>query len=168
MAETLAASVPWLAAGLLAFAAAADIALRIIPDTVPLSLAILGLLSRLMAGDLALSLASALAVFILAAFAWRRGWLGGGDVKLLAACALLVSPASVPILVEYTALSGGGLATLYLAARRLPRLAAASHATGWPVLLRRVWRIERWRALRGSLPYGCAIAAGALIVLFGG
>lgn len=169
MAETLSAAIPWLAAGLLAVAAAADIALRIIPDTVPLCIAALGLSERAMAGDLARSLAAALAVFALASFAWRRGWLGGGDVKLLAACALLVPPASVPALVEYTALSGGGLAAVYLAARRLPPVAAAAQAPVRPALAARVWRIERWRALRGgSLPYGCAIAAGALIILFGG
>ena len=55
-------------------------------------------------------------------YCWRQGWIGGGDVKLLSACALLVPPASVPELVLTTAIAGGVLALFYLA----PRATAAA------------------------------------------
>jgi prepilin peptidase CpaA len=96
-------------------------------------------------------------------YCWRRGWIGGGDVKLLGACALLVAPTSVPQFVITTAIAGGILALVYCAlARLLP-----GHATPRPTgFLRRVWRAEHRRIRRGlSLPYCCAIAAGVLLTL---
>ena len=45
------------------------------------------------------------AVFALGAVCWRCGWLGGGDTKLLAACAVLVPP------VQFCWAQAAGLAT---------------------------------------------------------
>ena len=64
-----------------------------------------------------------------------------------------------------TTLAGGVLAAIYLVLRRIaPRPLPGPRDVG---LTARIWRAECWRiARRGSLPYGCAITAGALIILF--
>lgn len=161
------------AVALLLFAALHDLAARTVPNAASGAIAALGLGLRTLAGDLAAALAAALLVFVLAAFCWRRGWLGGGDVKLLGAAALLVAPPRLPALLAAVALAGGGLALVYLAlsvllpaAARPPASAPRrSGATIW----RRVLRVERRRIRRrGPLPYASAIAAGAMIVLLRG
>ena len=129
-------------------------------------------------------------VFAVAWYCWRRGWIGGGDVKLLTACVLLVPPASVPELMLSTATAGGLLAVCYLALARLLRGNVTSLSAGpGPAgpgsagpgsagsgqvgsvrrhnLLRRVWRAEQRRIHRRlSLPYSCAITAGVLLTLY--
>jgi prepilin peptidase CpaA len=77
--------------GLLAWAAVTDIALRIVPDTVCVLVALLGIAGRAAAGltELAVSLALGMMVFAVLAAARARGWLGGGDVKLAAATAAI-------------------------------------------------------------------------------
>jgi prepilin peptidase CpaA len=158
-----------IAAILLGIASLNDIAVRTIPDLAPLGLVVIGVALRVMDGTAAAALAASAAVSLLGALCWRFGWLGGGDVKLLAACAWLVSPALVPQLVLLTALAGGVLACLYLAlssmARASRRPVQAAHPRS---LAGRVWRAERWRIRRRSaLPYGCAIATATLLTLSG-
>ena len=114
-----------LAAILLGIASLNDIAVRTIPDLAPLGLVVIGVAVRLADGSAAIALAASAAVFVFGAVCWRFGWLGGGDVKLLAACAWLVPPALVPQLVLLTAIAGGILACLYLA---LSWMARASRA----------------------------------------
>ena len=151
------------AATALLFAAAHDVAVRTVPNAVSLVVAAAGLTLNAWDGQLAPALFGAVLVFAAAWYFWRRGWFGGGDVKLLTACALLVPPGSVPALILCTALAGGALALFYVSlARVLPR-DGTPRPTG---LLPRVWRAERRRIRRGlSLPYSCAIAAGALLTL---
>jgi prepilin peptidase CpaA len=151
------------AATALLFAAAHDVAVRTVPNMVSLVIAAVGLAHNAWDGQLAPALFGAVLVFAAAWYCWRRGWFGGGDVKLLTACVLLVPPASVPALILCTALAGGAMALCYVSlARVLPRRAPPRPAG----LLPRVWRAERWRIRRGlSLPYSCAIAAGAMLTL---
>lgn len=159
-----------LAALLLGTAGICDLATRTIPDRLPLALTLLGVAAQLDAGRLGVALVVAFVVFGLAALAWRRGWVGGGDVKLLAACVLFLPPALVPGMLLATALAGGVLAGIYLFLRRVvtsPPGARASRPRRR--FLARALRAERWRiARRGSLPYANAIAAGALFVLLKG
>jgi prepilin peptidase CpaA len=153
-----------LPAGLALVAAALhDIAARTIPNTLCLSVALLGLLLRALAGDPLPGLLAALLVFLLALLAWRCRVMGGGDVKLLAACALLPPPGAVPGLVLAVALAGGLLGLLYLALRPLlPAPAAARPGT----LAARALRAEAWRIRRGGpLPYAVAIALGSFFTL---
>jgi len=79
-----------------------------------------------------------------------RGWMGGGDVKLLPAIGLWTGMGGLPQLLLGTALAGGVLAVGLLLLRALPVPAGGPEA--------------RPRVLRRSepLPYGVAIAAGAL------
>ena len=149
---------------LMALAAALhDVAARTVPNTIPIILALLGALARIIEGDLASGAMAALAVFAIALLCWTRGWVGGGDVKLLGAIALAVPPASVPMLVFVMGMTGGLLALFYLSARRVMPAPAASRPQS---LIARALRAERWRIRRGGpLPYACAIAAGGLFVL---
>ncbi|MBK1660772.1 A24 family peptidase [Paracraurococcus ruber] len=153
-----------LAAGMALLAAALhDVAARTIPNRLCLGIALAGLLGQALEGRLPWALAAALLVFLLALLAWRLGGLGGGDVKLLAACALLVPPGAVPGLVLATALAGGVLALGMLGLRPLVPLPAGPRPTG---LLARVLRAEAWRIRRrGPLPYGVAIALGTFFTL---
>ena len=146
-------------AALLLTAALHDAAFRTVPNRVAVLLAGCGIALRISAGDLPAGLAAAGLVFAAATICWRRGWMGGADVKLLGAAALLVPPLQVPALLAAVAIAGGLLTLPYLLARN--RLARA--ATGRPTsLLARVARTERRRLRQGGpLPYAVAIAAGA-------
>jgi prepilin peptidase CpaA len=154
-----------LAAALVMLGAAGhDLVARTIPDALVGAAALIGLLLRVGAGDLGWALTAAALVFAAAALAWRFGALGGGDVKLLGAAALLVPPAAVPALVLAVALAGGVVAAIYLVLRPLLRLSGLRPAaTPGLSLPARALRAEAWRIRRGaSLPYAVAIAAGTL------
>lgn len=149
---------------LLLAAGAEDIATRLVSNRLSLALALCGVGLRWREGALWIGLLAALAVFLAGALCWRRGWLGGGDVKLLGAAALFVAPARIPALLLATSLAGGALALLYLALAALPPPAPARGKAPLPA---RLLRIERRRIRRhGPLPYASAIAAGAVFTLF--
>jgi len=159
-------------AALLLLAAGHDFVARTVPNWLAGALALLGIALRLakplatngtVAGGLIAGLAVGGVVFILAAICWRRGLMGGGDVKLLAATAIVVPPSMALNFVTAVALSGGVLAVAYLLARRFvgPPRPQRPHS-----LLARTLRVECWRIRRGGpLPYACAIAAGGLFIL---
>lgn len=86
----------------------------------------------------------------IALFAVRA--LGGGDAKLLAACALWLGWSGLTPLIVYTGLAGGVLVLTLLAGRRAAA-AYAFHGPGW---------VDRLLTPGGDVPYGIAIAAGAL------
>ena len=154
-----------LAVPLLCFAAARDIATRLIPDGISIGIAVAGLATRLMEGwaEAATSLGVALAVFILLLLLAMRGFLGGGDVKLVAAMATGLAPAETWTFIVATVLAGGLLGVAYLLGRRL--VPEPSLAPGGP-LLRRVMAVEARRVRRrGPLPYAVAIAVGGLFLL---
>lgn len=160
---------PPLAAGLLIAsvaillaAALHDIVARTVPNWMAAVLALLGFASQALHGSLLTGLLAALIVFVLAAVAWRGGWMGGGDVKLLGAATLVVPPGDAANFIATVALVGAALALLYLVARRIvgaPGPARPVHLFG------RALRAERWRIRRGGpLPYACAIAGGFLFI----
>jgi len=151
---------------LLALAALTDVATRTMPDTIAIAVGLLGMAVRLLSGPsaLALSAAIALGLFIVLAVLYARGLMGGGDVKLAAATCLGLSLQSAYSFVIVTAMAGGVLALLHLAARwalrDVRRVAPARRGASLP---RRVLSVERWRIARhGSLPYGVAIACGGI------
>jgi len=152
-----------LAAAALLFAALHDIAFRTIPDWVSAVLATDAVLLRLLDHHLLVALACGLAVFAPAAFCWHRGWLGGGDVKLLGATAILVPPSLVPGYIAAVAFAGGGLALVYLLLERIVPAPRPRHPASllWRILIVECRRIHR----RASLPYATAITAAALLTL---
>lgn len=150
---------------LLLYVATLDVATRLIPNEICLALALLGIASQL-AGptQIAQSLIAAAILFMLLLIAYTRGWMGGGDIKLLAALAVGLPLMGVIQLLTITALAGGVLALVHLMMRVLPspKLAPAGSS-----LVRRVYAIERWRHLRRApLPYGVAIACGGIWAVF--
>lgn len=109
------------------------------------------------------ALGCALAVFSIGAVMFARGWIGGGDVKLLSAATLWAGAAGTPELLMLTGLLGGLLA-LFLLMPFGNQIAAATRALlRQPPLSRPPSCNERGLAV--PVPYGVAIAGAALIVV---
>jgi prepilin peptidase CpaA len=103
-------------------------------------------------------------VLALGFLVWRCGWLGGGDVKLIAALSLWAGPDTVSGLLLAIALSGGVLALLM---RLATRIACLPIAVAVQVQAARLAPARLPAILRGasrdaaiSLPYGVAVAGG--------
>src|ERR1700722_2027338 len=155
----------WLVLGACAIAVATDLRSRRIPNvlTAALAVAALGLHATSGLAAFGVALATLVGVLFLGLVAFSFGWLGGGDVKLLAAgAAALGFPDALPFLV-YTAIGGGVLALVF---------AAVTGRLG--SVLRSVALIVRPFAYKGTtpvaptdpimLPYAIAIAFGAVAV----
>ena len=99
------------------------------------------------------SLALALLVLVVGAGMFAMKWLGGGDAKLIAATALWMGTAGILPLLLYTAMIGGGFCLLLMAARSQLQV-FAMNGPGW---------VTRLMQPKGDLPYGVAIAIGALL-----
>jgi len=78
-------------------------------------------------------------VLVVGTLPFSLGWIGGGDVKLVAACACALEWTQVVPLLLYTALAGGLLALVLFALRRMGRFSGPA-----------------------EMPYAVAIAAGVL------
>lgn len=87
-------------------------------------------------------------VLVIGTLAFRAGWLGGGDVKLLAALSLWVSLSGAVWVLAAVFLVGGVIAMLYFIFR--PFRGRARGSSDKPITSR--------------IPYGLAIAGGASIV----
>ena len=146
---------------LLLYVATIDVATRLIRNEICLALALLGIAGQFASPmQIVESLISATILFLLLFMIYQRGWIGGGDVKLLVVLAVGLPLTGTIQLLTITALAGGVLALVHLMMRLLPspRLAPAGSS-----LVRRVYAIERWRHLRHApLPYGVAIACGGI------
>lgn len=79
--------------------------------------------------------------------------IGGGDAKLLAACAPWIGLSALGAFLVYVALAGAALAVALVVFRRMPALPIYAQA---PWLLRLHQRPK-------DIPYGVAIAAGGLL-----
>jgi prepilin peptidase CpaA len=142
----------------LAWGAVTDIRTYIIPNAVPLIIAI-AYVAAAPAFPLPLAaggLLTGLGVLALGLVLFTRGWMGGGDVKLFAALALWAGPSQISSLLIVTCLGALALAGLMLSPLRrlLPQASpdAVALAGGQS-------------ALRQPMPFGVAIAAGGLYVL---
>jgi len=155
----LAAEAPlWLAlifTALLAVAATEDAA-RLRISNVTILLVIAGAVTAAIIAGVQLDLWQNLAAFAVLLVAgtplFAAGKLGGGDVKLLAAAGLWFSIKSAVWMLAAVMLAGGVLALIVIALRMF----------SWSEAAR-----ERMVVLRpkGGIPYGVAIAAGALIAM---
>ena len=150
---------------LLVVAAWYDVATRTIPDIIGVLLVVMGGLARLIEGPsaLAFSAGTAVLLFGLLLIVYSRGFIGGGDVKIITALAVGLSPFDSYRFVVAMAVAGGLLGIVYLLlSRRMNALDLIRRTSS----LGRVLAIEAWRIRRrGSLPYGVAIAAGGAFVL---
>lgn len=93
---------------------------------------------------------AALLIFVLGVPMFARGWLGGGDVKLLTAVALWCGLRELPMLLLLTSIAGGLLMLALVAIRRVVRLRKDS---------------ERHRC-KEPIPYGIAISIAAIVTLW--
>ena len=101
----------------------------------------------------AVSVALAIAALLMGAGMFALNWIGGGDAKLMAASILWMGlSGSLPFLL-YTALAGGGFCILLMTARRHLQVFAVT-GPNW---------IIRLMQPKGDIPYGVAIAIGALL-----
>jgi prepilin peptidase CpaA len=155
----------WLVLGACAIAVATDLRFRRIPNALTATLAVAALALHGANGLAAfgIALATLVGVMFLGLIAFSFGWLGGGDVKLLAAgAAALGFPDAVPFLV-YTSLGGGLLAIGF--ATVTGRLGTVLKSVG---LLLRPFAYKGTQAVAPSnpivLPYAVAIAFGAVAV----
>lgn len=100
----------------------------------------------------------ALAVFLVGAVLFARGWLGGGDVKLLSAAALWAGAPQTIGLLATTAILGGVLALVLLTPLGRGIAAVGRARLGAPPL-------AEAPASPVPVPYGVAIAGAGLIVV---
>ena len=147
-------------AGLMLVAAIEDLRRLIIPNALIVALCLIWPLFVAAAPtvyNVAGGLGCALAVFLAGAVCFSRGWLGGGDVKLLAAAALWAGPSQTPTLLLLTGMLGGVLA-LFLMMPPGAHIAALARAKLGP---------SDDPAAHGAatpVPYGIAIAGAAITV----
>jgi prepilin peptidase CpaA len=148
-------------AGLMLLAAFEDLRRLIIPNGLSVALCLLwpvyiatipslyGVLGALACG---------VVVFLAGALCFARGYLGGGDVKLLAVATLWAGPSGTPALLLITGILGGMLA-LFLMMPPGAHVAALARARLGPS------GETPKTGLATPVPYGIAIAGAALIVI---
>jgi prepilin peptidase CpaA len=147
-------------------AAGSDLLRRRIPNLFCLWVAGFALVSQALAlapEELWRPLAAGTVSFALLLPLWQRRLLGGGDLKLFVATSLWAGLDGLLQLALAVALAGGVLALLVLAAetartRLLPLLATMP----WVCVFVPAAALTESSESRASLPYGVAIAAGAI------
>ncbi len=138
------------------FAAAFDLFTMTIPNRISIALAagflLVAPLSGLPLETIAMHVAAGAVVLAFGFFAFVRGWLGGGDAKLLAAAALWLGFESLDTFAIAVGLLGGVLSCTILAFRvYVP--ASLFSGPHWLV---------RLHGKDNGVPYGLAIGAAAL------
>ncbi|MBI5130658.1 MAG: prepilin peptidase [Rhodopseudomonas palustris] len=143
---------------LMAFAAASDLFTMTISNRVSLLLIagflVLAPLTGMGLTEIGLHLGAGLAVLAVTFGCFAMGWVGGGDAKVAAAAALWFGFAHLLDFLVYASLFGGALTLLLLGFRQ------------WPLpypLVGQSWLL-RLHAKETGIPYGIALAMGALMV----
>lgn len=152
-----------------AIAAYTDVRTRRIPNVLPAALLAAGITLSALHGweSAAISIGLFLGVFAFGTFLFSLGFIGGGDVKLIAAaCAALGWPDTVAFLL-FTMVAGGILGLSMSAARgRLQPMLANVKSIVFP-MLSGVRPAPISSSAVGTMPYGLAILAGAATVALG-
>ena len=115
----------------------------------------LALLAGSAPGTSSITVAAGLAVLLLGVLLFIPGWFGGGDAKLMAAIALWIGPENLFPYVFYVALAGGMIRHRLLLGALGAAAARCFSAEAWALRLHRC---------DSGIPYGIALAAGALLV----
>ena len=143
---------------LMAFAAASDLFTMTISNRVSLALAagflVLAFASGMGVSDLIMHLAAGATVLAAAFVCFAFGWVGGGDAKVAAAAALWFGFGHLMNYLVYASLFGGVLTLLLLQFRQWPLPYALAGQT---------WLLKL-HAKESGIPYGIALAVGALVV----
>jgi prepilin peptidase CpaA len=143
---------------LMAFAAASDLLTMTISNRISLLLAsgflVLAVASGMGPTDILLHAGAGAVVLAVAFFCFAMGWIGGGDAKIAAAAALWFGFTHLMNYLLYASLFGGALTLLLIQFRQWPLPYALA---GQPWLL-------RLHAKESGIPYGIALAIGALMI----
>ena len=143
---------------LMAFAAASDLVTMTISNRISLLLGagfiVLALLSGMSPHEMLSHAGAGLAVLAAAFLCFAMGWIGGGDAKVAAAAALWFGFGNLLEYLVYVSLFGGALTLLLLQFRQWP-LPAALHGQSW---------LMRLHSKESGIPYGIALALGALLI----
>jgi prepilin peptidase CpaA len=146
---------------MMAAAAFEDFRRFTIPNRLTLGLCALWPLSLLAAPSIAGAVggvACGLIVFAVGALLFARGYIGGGDVKLLAAAALWAGPNLLPSLLIVTGLLGGVLALILLSPIGAFLVSGTRAQLGFAAS-------PETAVASTPVAYGIAIAAASLIVI---
>jgi prepilin peptidase CpaA len=141
-------------------AAYGDVKTLRIPNSLVIAVAALGLLRLILIGDLSFALytvGASLLVFIVTFLLFWRGLCGGGDAKLLPAAALLIGYHDLFNFLVLMSLCGALVSLAVLATRRGALFSLVIHVVHGPS--------EQSQKLQLAVPYGTAIAAGAIVTL---
>lgn len=146
---------------LLAAAAGWDIASFTIPNFLQVALltgfAVFAAVARLDVSAIGMHLLAGLIGLLLGFSLFALGYVGGGDAKLFAAVLLWLGVSDLMSFALAASLLGGALTLAIVMLRRLPLP---------QILARQAW-ILRLHDEKAGIPYGVALAAGALIILPG-
>jgi prepilin peptidase CpaA len=143
---------------LMAFAAASDLLTMTISNRISLAL-VAGFLALALLGgmglyDFALHVAAGATVLVVAFGCFAMGWVGGGDAKVAAAAGLWFGFGHLMNYLLYASLFGGVLTLVLLQFRQWPLPYSLSGQT---------W-LMRLHAKESGIPYGIALAIGALMI----
>lgn len=143
---------------LMAFAASSDLLTMTISNRVSLLLIagflVLALASGMGLTAIGLHMAAGAVVLVVAFTCFAMGWMGGGDAKMASAIALWFGFTHLLEFLIYASLFGGALTLLLLEFRRWP-LPYALNGQAW---------LLRLHHQDTGIPYGIALAIGALVV----
>ncbi|TNE41890.1 MAG: hypothetical protein EP348_00545 [Alphaproteobacteria bacterium] len=159
-----------LAGGLVLIAAFWDIFSRRIPNLLSVLIALLYLGQAAYMGqwaDIPWHLLCGAGVLAVGIVIFSLGWLGGGDVKLLAALALWAGPKYIAYFLAMTCLCGGILAIIFVVTVYISKKPIIWLGVDWlflHVLRRPAPRIQERTSKQMQLPYGVAIAAAGFAV----
>ncbi len=146
-------------------AAVTDVLWRKIPNVIPICVALtgFGFAAAHGVGTALISLAIVVAVLVLGTFAFANRWLGGGDIKLLAAVSGALGVPDVGTFLAATSIGGGMLALgIAFAYGRLPSVLRSCSALLRPLLVAGTVAIAPERPI--TMPYAVAIACGIATV----
>ncbi len=139
------------------FAAAYDLLTMTIPNRLSIALALAFFVIALIVGmdftEILMNTGAGLLVLAVGIGFFAAGWVGGGDVKLAAGTVLWLGFDLVLPYLFVAALAGGVLTVVILMLRRHPLPAFAQH---W------AW-LDRLHDARNGVPYGVALAVGAIM-----
>lgn len=144
---------------LLAVAAGWDIASFTIPNAVSIALVVafvaFAAVLRMNPGLIGFHLLAGVVALLIGFTLFAFGYIGGADAKLFAGTALWIGFSDLLSYALFAAVFGGALALLLIGARKLPLPA---------FMMREAW-IARLHDAKSGIPYGVALAAGAIVIL---
>jgi len=144
---------------LLAVAAGWDLASFTIPNAISVALVaafvVFAIVLRMNPETIGIHFLAGFIALVTGFTLFALGYIGGADAKLFAGAALWIGLSDLFSYALFAAVSGGALALLLIGARKLPLPA---------FMMREAW-IARLHDAKSGIPYGVALAAGAIVIL---